>query len=291
MSVPLLKTKLHLPHLRPHLVSRAHLLNRLNENLVYTGEFTRRLTLIAAPAGYGKTTLVTEWLCDRNQPVAWLSLDESDNDPTRFLTYFIAALQQIQEELGQSASAMLQSLQTLPVEIILTTLINEIESLPHPFILTLDDYHTIRTPAIHQHLAFILDHQPTQMHLVLTTREDPLLPIARLRAQQQVLEIRQQDLRFTTGEITHFLRQVMNLSLSSDEIAALERRTEGWIAGLQLAALSMQGRRDLKGFIQAFTGSSRYILDYLIEEVFAQQSEGVQDFLVKTSILDRLSGP
>ena len=186
---------------------------------------------------------------------------------------------------------MLQSPQPPPSEVMLTALVNEIAAVPQPFMLILDDYHVIHTPTIHQQLAFLLDHQPANLHLVITTREDPLLPISRLRARGQVLEIRQDDLRFTAEETAEFLKTVMGLDLSPDEIAALERRTEGWIAGLQLAALSMQGRDDLTGFIQAFTGSSRFILDYLIEEVFEKQSPDVKDFLLKTSILERLSGP
>jgi len=186
---------------------------------------------------------------------------------------------------------MLEAPQKPSDEVLITALINDLSTNPEPLILVLDDYHVIQTPAIHQQLAFLLDHQPANLHLVIITREDPLIPIPRLRARGQVLEIRQDDLRFTTAETAEFLERVMGLSIFSDEIAALERRTEGWIAGLQLAALSMRGRDDLSGFIQAFTGSSRFILDYLIEEVFERQSPDVKDFLLKTSILERLSGP
>jgi LuxR family maltose regulon positive regulatory protein len=246
--------------------------------------------LISAPAGYGKTTLVTEWLQAGEHRVAWLSLDENDNDPRHFLAYLFAALRQVQAEIGQAAEAMLQSPQPPPGEVILTVLVNEIAAVPRPFTLILDDYHIIHAPPIYQQLAFLLDHQPPQMHLVVITREDPFgLPLARLRARGQMVEIRQEDLRFSLEECADFLNQVMGLNLSPSDVAALERRTEGWIAGLQLAALSMQGRDDLPGFIEAFTGSSHYVLDYLIEEVFERQPAEVQDFLLKTSILDRLT--
>ena len=291
MTDLLLTTKLNLPPLRAEIVSRPRLMERMGAGFMQKGKFGRRLTLISAPAGYGKTTLAIDWINRLGLPLGWLSLDEADNDPRRFITYLIAALKQINEGIGQAASAMLQSPQPPPSEVMLTALVNEIAAVPQPFLLILDDYHVIHTPPIHQQLAFLLDHQPDNLHLVITTREDPLLPVSRLRARGQVLEIRQDDLRFTAEETAEFLKTVMGLDLSSDEIAALERRTEGWIAGLQLAALSMQGRDDLPGFIQAFTGSNRFILDYLIEEVFEKQSPDVKEFLLKTSILERLSGP
>ena len=289
MSSPLLSTKFSIPPLRTGLVSRPHLIERTETDLLQDGVFGRRLTLISAPAGYGKTTLAIDWLQRLNLPVAWLSLDEADNDPRRFITYVIAAMRNINENIGGTATAMLQSPQPPPDELMLTSLVNEISVVTQPFILALDDYHVIHTPTIHKQLAFLLEHQPNTLHLVITTREDPLLPVSRLRARNQVLEIRQDELRFTLEEIAKFLKNVMGLDLSHDEISALERRTEGWIAGLQLAALSMRGRDDLAGFIQAFTGSSRFILDYLIEEVFEGQTPDVKDFLLKTSILERLS--
>ena len=297
MSGDLLQTKLYIPASRPFLVPRPRLIEKLNAGL------HGKLTLICAPAGFGKTTLIAEWGNGnaesftnpgskiQNSKLGWLSLDEHDNDPARFLTYFIAAIQQIEASIGDTTLALLQSPQRPPPEAALTPLINEIAAMTTPFILALDDYHTIQTPAIHQSLAFILEHQPPQMHLVILTREDPPLPLARLRARGQATEIRQDDLRFTTAETAVFLHNIMKLDLAPDDIAALERRTEGWIAGLQLAALSMQGRGDIKHFVRAFTGSNRYILDYLIEEVFARQAPEVQDFLLKTSILDRLSAP
>ncbi len=223
--------------------------------------------------------------------VAWLSLDEADNDPRRFLAYLIAAIQPIRPGLGESIGALLQLPQPPPAEMILTALVNELAAVPAPILLVLDDYHVIHSLPIHEQVTFLLEHQPAGMHLVLMTREDPLLPIARLRARGQVLEIRQEDLCFTLQEAANFLEHVMELDLSPEDVAALEQRTEGWIAGLQLAALSMQGMGDPKDFIQAFTGSNRYVLDYLIEEVFKRQSAEVQDFLLKTSILDRLCEP
>lgn len=287
MDPNLLVTKLYAPLARPNLIPRPRLIQQLNEGL----QPSRRLTLVSAPAGYGKTTLVTEWLRGLPTSFAWLSLDESDNDPARFLAYFIAALRGVDEHIGKTALSTLQSPQLPSSEIVLTMLINEIASVSTPIILVLDDYHEIISPPIHQQITFLLDHLPPQIHLVILTREDPLLPVARLRARGQVLEIRQDDLRFTPGETADFLERVMGLSLSTDEIARLERCTEGWIAGLQLAALSMQGRQDLSGFIRAFTGSSRFILDYLVDEVFERQSPDVKDFLLQTSILERLSSP
>jgi LuxR family maltose regulon positive regulatory protein len=287
----LLKTKFYAPSPRPELVERKRLLDELNANLTGKSGFSRKLTLITAPAGYGKTTLACQWLETVKVPVAWLSLEADDNDPTRFIHYLIAALQTVHPDLGSEALAMLEAQQRPPDDVLITALINDLSTQPELLILVLDDYHVIRTPTIHKQLASVLDHQPANFHLVVATREDPLIPIPRLRARGKVLEIRQADLRFTIAETAEFLERVMGLSISSDEIAALERRTEGWIAGLQLAALSMRGRADLSGFIQAFTGSSRFILDFLIEEVFERQSPEVKDFLIKTSILDRLSGP
>jgi LuxR family maltose regulon positive regulatory protein len=287
VSPDLLATKLNHPLTRKNLVARLRLIQFLNE----AWQSDKKLSLVSAPAGYGKTTLVIEWVEGLQTRSSWLSLDKADNDPTRFLFYIIAALQKIDEHIGKKTGAMLQTGQPLPPEIVLTSLINEITSISEPFILILDDYHVIEAMPIHKQLEFLVDHQPAQMHLVIISREDPPLPLARLRARGQMIEIRQNDLRFSLNECADFLNRAMGLSLSIVDIAALEHRTEGWIAGLQLAALSMRGRNDLTGFIQAFTGSSHYVLDYLIEEVFTQQAADVQDFLLKTSILGRLSGP
>jgi LuxR family maltose regulon positive regulatory protein len=283
VAVSLLQTKLFVPPVRPELVLRPQLVERLN---VGPGQ---KLTLVSAPAGFGKTTLVAEWLRGAERPVAWLSLDEEDNDPVRFFTYLLAALQTIDPDIGQAAQAMLQAPQPPPPEALLTSLINDVAATPRPFILVLDDYHLIHTLAIHQQIAFLLEHQPPQMHLVIGTREDPPLPLARLRARGQVADVRQADLRFTAEETADFLQRTMHLGLSSADVAALHRRTEGWIAGLQLVALSLQGRADARRIVQSFTGSHRYVLDYLIEEVFQRQPASVQDFLLKTSILDRFT--
>ncbi len=253
MSVPILATKLYIPPPRPKIVLRPRLIERLNEGL------QRKLTLISAPAGFGKTTLVSEWVAGCERPVAWLSLDEGDNDLTRFLTYLVAALQTIAANIGEGVLAVLQSPQPPSTESILTTLLNEITTIPDNFILVLDDYHVIDSKPVDDALTFLLEHLPPQMHLVIATREDPQLPLARLRARGQLTELRAADLRFTPAEAAEFLNQVMGLNLSAEDIAALETRTEGWIAGLQLAALSMQGRSDAASFIKAFTGSHRFI--------------------------------
>jgi LuxR family maltose regulon positive regulatory protein len=258
----------------------------LNDGLVAG----RKLALISASAGFGKTTLVSEWVAGCKRPVAWLSLDEGDNAPTLFLTYLVAALQTIMANIGKGVLAILQSPQPPPIESILTALLNEITTIPDHFVLVLDDYHIIDSKPVDNALTFLLEHLPSQMHLVIATREDPHLPLARLRAGGQLTELRAIDLRFTPAEAAEFLNRVMGLNLSAEDIAALETRTEGWIAGLQLAALSMQGRSDTAGFIQAFTGSHRFVLDYLVEEVLQRQPEGIHSFLLKTAILDRLCG-
>jgi LuxR family maltose regulon positive regulatory protein len=285
MSAPILATKLYIAPPRPKVVLRPRLIERLNEDL------HRKLTLVSAPAGFGKTTLVSEWVAGCERPAAWLSLDEGDNDPTRFLTYLVAALQTISADIGAGALAVLQSPQPPSTESILTALLNEITAISHNFILVLDDYHVVDAKPVDNVLTFLLEHLPPQMHLVIATREDPQLPLARLRARDQLTELRAADLRFTPSEAAGFLNQVMGLNLSAQDIAALETRTEGWIAGLQLAALSMQGHQDTTGFIKSFTGSHHFVLDYLVEEVLQQQTESVQTFLLHTSILDRLCGP
>ena len=285
-----LATKLYIPPPRPKVVLRPRLIERLNEGL----SAGRKLTLISASAGFGKTTLVSEWVagCDARPKVrvAWLSLDEGDNDPTRFLTYLVAALQTIAANIGEGVLGVLQSPQPPPTESILTALLNEITTIPDHFILVLDDYHVIDSKPVDHALTFLLEHLPPQMHLVIATREDPHLPLARLRARGQLTELRAADLRFTPSEAAEFLNQVMGLNLSAEDIAALETRTEGWIAGLQLAALSMQGNKDVSGFIREFAGDHRYIVDYLVEEVLQSQPEPIRRFLLQTAILDRLNG-
>jgi LuxR family maltose regulon positive regulatory protein len=291
MTIPLLQTKLHTPLLRPGIVSRPRLIERLNAALLQQdGGFTHKLTLISAPAGFGKTTLLGEWITHCRRPVAWVSLDERDNDPAHFWAYFAAALRRAQVDVADVDQAMLQSSQVPPAGTILTSLLNQMAAASDSFILVLDDYHVIETPAIHEGLTFLIEHMPRQMHLVISTRIDPPLPIARLRGRAQLIELYQADLRFTSEEATDFLNQTMGLALSPEDVAALEKRTEGWIAGLQMAAISMRGHDDTAGFVRAFTGSHRYILDYLSEEVLRQQSKDVRAFLLQTAILDRLSG-
>lgn len=234
---------------------------------------------------------MSEWLAACERPAAWLSLDEGESDPSRFLAYLVAALQTIAPSLGEGVLAALQAPQPPPLEAMLTALLNDIATVPDDFTLVLDDYHVIDAKPVDQALAFVLEHLPPQLHLVITTREDPQLPLARLRARGQLTELRAADLRFTSSEAADFLKGVMGLGLSGQDIALLETRTEGWIAGLQLAALSMQGRHDVTSFIKSFTGSHHFVLDYLLEEVLQQQPENVQTFLLRTSILERLCGP
>jgi LuxR family maltose regulon positive regulatory protein len=290
MATPLLVTKMHIPPARPELVQRPHLVERLSESLCQNQGFGRTLTLISAPAGFGKTTLLSEWMCALTPSplpvgegagvrVAWLSLDEGDSDPARFLAYFAAALH---ADAPQPP---------LPLEESVVALINQLSAIPQPIVLVLDDYHFITAQAIHDALTFLLDHMPANLHLVIATRADPPLPLPRLRARGQLTELRQADLRFTPNEAAEFLERVLGVEFSADDVTALASRTEGWIAGLQLAAVSMQGRDDLASFIRAFTGSNRHILDYLGEEVFQRQSEDVQRFLLQTSILEQLCGP
>jgi LuxR family transcriptional regulator, maltose regulon positive regulatory protein len=280
--MPILATKLYIPPPRAKIVLRPRLIEQLNAGL------QRKLTLISAPAGFGKTTLVAEWIRDCGRPIAWLSLDEGDNDPARFLTYFIAALQTIAAGVGEGVLKMLQSPQPPSPEAILTTLVNDIAAIPSDFVLVLDDYHVIETKTVGETLTFLLEYLPPQMHLVIATREDPNLPLARLRVRDQLTELRVTDLRFTPSEAAGFLNQVMGLNLSTEAVMALENRTEGWIAGLQLAAISLQGNQEPATFIKSFTGSHRFVLDYLVEEVLNRQPENIQTFLLHTSILERL---
>ncbi len=299
MPTPLLKTKLYIPPPRSSLVPRPHLIERMNTGL------NHKLTLISTPAGFGKTTLLSEWAAGCGQPVAWVSLDEGDNDPARFLAYLVAALQTLvckdiegiearrkhAGNIGADVLTAIHSPQPPSIESVLTTLVNEITAIPIPFALVLDDYHLITAQPIHDGLTFLLDHLPPQMHLFIAGRADPPLPLARLRARNQLAELRAVDMRFTTEEAATFLNDVMGLGLSPEDIAVLESRTEGWIAGLQMAALSMRGRREVTGFIRAFSGSHRFVLDYLVEEVLNQQSPVIQTFLLETCILERITAP
>ena len=283
--IELLSTKLFIPRPRTNLVSRPRLVGRLNAGL------DKKLTLIAAPAGFGKTTLLSEWIPQSPRCVTWYSLDEADNDSARFWTYFIASIQQLRSDLGEGALALLQSLQAPPITTMLTTLINDITAFPDAFAIVLDDYHLIDSQPIHEALTYLLAHLPANMQLVITTRVDPPLPVARMRARDQLTELRANDLRFTADEVASFLTQVMGLNLSAEEVTAIEMRTEGWIAGLQIAALSMQAHDDISGFVRVFSGSHRHILGYLADEVLNQRPKGTLNFLLRTSILDRLCGP
>lgn len=251
------------------------------------------LTLISAPAGYGKTTLVGEWLAGPGAevPVAWLSLDVKDSDPSRFWRYLVTALNTLQEGLVDDALSLFSSLQLPPVETLLTILINDLIEFPQDFLFVLEDVHVITSVEVHRMLAFLLDHLPQQMHLLILTRADPPLPLARLRASNQLVEIRQKDLRFTTTEAANFLNDVMALGLKEEETDALMVRTEGWIAGLQLAALTIHGREDPSEVIATFGGGYRYIVDYLVQEVLGRLPESLRVFVLQTSVLDRLSGP
>jgi LuxR family maltose regulon positive regulatory protein len=281
----LLTTKLHVPpRTRQNLVERPRLTQQLLAD--------RPLTLISAPPGFGKTTLLQSWIPLSPCCVTWLSLDAGDNDPARFWTYFIAALQTLDAQLGADALALLCTPQTqlAPLEVIVTILLNDLAALRKDLACVLDDYHMIDNHALHEAMTYLIDHLPEHVRVILICRSDPPLPLARWRARDQLTEIRAGDLRFTSDEAAAFLTEVMGLSLSASEAAALETRAEGWIAGLQLAALSMQGHQDIAGFISAFTGSHRYIIDYLAEEVIQRQPAPVQTFLLHTSVLERFSG-
>lgn len=288
MAIPLLETKLYVPRLRRNLVVRP----RLHERLSRGAE--SKLTLISAPAGFGKTTVLAEWLAALpagGPSAAWLSLDPGDNQPASFWSYVIAALQTVAPGVGAAALSLLQAQQPPPIETVLAPLINELNAIPNDTVLVLDDYHVVDMPDVQGGMTFLLEHLPPHLHVVITTRADPALPLPRLRARGELVEIRAADLRFTPDEAAAYLNEAMGLDLGASDVAALEARTEGWIAALQLAALSMQGRDDISGFIDAFAGDDRYIVDYLVEEVLQRQPEQVRSFLLQTSILDRLSGP
>ena len=291
MSAPVLATKLYIPPPRARIVLRPRLMERLNAG------FQGKLTVVSAPAGFGKSTLVSEWIASSARPAAWLSLDEADNDPSRFLAYLVAALQAVAPGIGGGVLGLLEAPQPLPIESILTVVLNDITAVPNRFVLVLDDYHLIDSRPVDQAVTFLLAHLPPQMHLVIATREDPQLPLARLRARGLLTELRANDLRFTPAEAAAFLGEVMGLTLSAEQVAALEDRTEGWIAGLQLAGLALQGTiathglQEISRFVQSFTGSHHFVLDYLLEEVLYRQPEGIQSFLLRTSILACLCGP
>ena len=287
MAGPLLETKLHVPRWRRSLVARPRLSERLRRGA------ESALTLVSAPAGFGKTTLLAEWLAVAaadERSVAWLSLDQRDNDPALFWTYLVAALNTGAPAVSAGGLLLLQRPQP-PNEAGLVALLNDLDAISNDVVLVLDDYHVIDARDVQDGMAFLLEHLPPQIHLVIASRTDPALPLARLRGRGELAEIRATDLRFTPGEAAAYLNGVMGLALTASDVAALEGRTEGWIAALQLAALSMQGREDVTAFIDGFAGDDRYIVDFLAEEVLQRQPEHVQHFLLQTSILDRLSGP
>ena len=286
MASQLVDTKLFIPSVRRSLVARS----RLSESL--TRGAATRLTLISAPAGFGKTTALAAWLdqADQQRSVAWLSLEESDRQPASFWTYVVTALNRAAVSVGAGVLPLLQAAQP-PMEAVLTTVLNELATLPHHLDLVLDDYHLADGPEVAAGMAFLIEHLPPRVHVVLSSRVDPDLPLARLRARGELVEIRAADLRFTHEEVSAYLGHATGLNLTGRDIAVLEERTEGWVAALQLAALSMRGRRDVAAFIDGFAGDDRYIVDYLVEEVLARQPDDIRTFLVQTSILDRLTGP
>jgi LuxR family maltose regulon positive regulatory protein len=285
---PLLETKLYVPRLRRSLVPRPRLSERLSRGA------ESKLTLISAPAGFGKTTLLAEWLAldpDSGRATAWLSLDQGDNESASFWTYLITALQTVAPGVGANALSTLRESQPPRIETVVATLLNELSAAPNDIVLVLDDYHVIDGHDVHDGMAYLLEHLPPNIHVVIATRADPALPLSRMRARGEIVEIRAADLRFTPVEAAAYLNEVMGLDLSTSDVAALEGRTEGWIAALQMAGLSMQGRDDIAGFIAGFAGDDRYIVDYLVEEVLQRQPEQVRRFLLQTSILARMSGP
>ncbi len=278
-----IKTKVFTPQVRDTLVQRPRLISTICAGAQHA------LTLLSAPPGFGKTTVLAEWAASQSMPVAWLSLDEADNDPARFLAYLLFTLEYNHIIEGENPD-LLQSVEALPPRITLEKLIRNLENVPTPFAVVLDDYHLITAQPVHDCSTFLLDHLPQQMHLVIATRADPPIPFARLRVRVELVELRADDLRFTAEETASFLERLVGVTFSPEEISLLEQRTEGWIAGLQLAALSMHGRKDIHSFIKSFSGSHRFILDYLVEEVINRQPKSIQQFLLQTSILERLTG-
>jgi LuxR family maltose regulon positive regulatory protein len=287
MPAPLLTTKLYLPPPRPGLIPRLRLSERLDAGAAST------LMLVSAPAGFGKTTLLAEWLASATgtRRVAWVSLDRGDNDPVGFWRYVIAALGTAEPGIGATELALLAAPQPPSIQLLLTSVLNDLALAGSDIVLVLDDYHVVESREVHEAMGFLLDHLPPRLHVVIASRADPAVPLARLRARGELVEVRAAELRFTPDEVATYLNDVMGLTLTPGDVASLEERTEGWIAALQLAALSMQGRDDVAGFIAGFTGDDRYIVDYLVEEVLQRQPAAVRDFLLQTSLLSRLTGP
>ncbi len=288
MTIPLLSTKFYIPPVRPGVVSRPRLIERLD-----AGSHAK-LILISAPAGYGKTTLITQWIqqiqSNKSAQICWYTLDKDDHGTQQFFRYLASAVEAL-PGLQSTLKQLIQSPQPVPVKNLMSAFINDTAAVSTPFFLILDDYHVIESAEIDQAMDFIIENMPPPMTLIITSRSDPGFPIARRRARAELIELRVNDLRFTESEAAQFIQQTTNLVLSLNQIAALETRTEGWIAGLQMAALSIQGQDDTDGFIHAFTGSNRFVLDYLVEEVLQIQPERIRNFLLRTSILDELCGP
>jgi LuxR family maltose regulon positive regulatory protein len=284
-ATPLLETKLHAPRRRRGVVHRPRLTNRL------VGRDRPALTLVSAPAGFGKTTLLADWFAgdEQDRLTAWLSLDARDNDPAVFVSYLVAALQRVAPDVGATALSLLQSSPSA-LEAVVATLLNDLDALATDIVLVLDDYHVIESTELHEAVVFLLEHLPPQVHIVVASRADPPFPLARLRARGELWEIRVADLRFTADEAAAYFSDAMGLELTAENIDALEARTEGWIAALQLAALSMQGRDDVAAFIDSFTGDDRFVVDYLAEEVLARQPEDIRSFLLHTAVLGRMTG-
>ncbi len=283
MTEQILSTKLYFPSTQPLWVKRKRLIEKLNNC------FNAKLTIVSAPAGFGKTTLLSEWIEQSKYPVGWVSLDQGDNDPKRFHAYIIAALQQIQPDFGKNTELIIKSPQQVPAENIVTSLINEINESLEKSVFILDDYHLIESPVIHQLFSFFIEHMPANLHLIISGRHDPPIPLSKLRTRKQLYEIREADLRFTTDETINFFKETMGLDLTRSEVETLEEKTEGWIASLQLAGIAMQGRKNVHEFIKNFEGSHSYIVDYLTEEVINHLDPNLQEFLLYTSILTRFN--
>lgn len=286
MSETILATKLYIPSLHPQAIQRQSILELMNIGL----SIGKRLILVCAPAGYGKTTIVCEWL-QKIPQACWISVDKSDNDPRLFFSYLIAALQTIRSDIGRQAQTILDAPQPPPLQVVLSSILNDLAQIHSQTVIILDDYQSIHTSQIHEGMAFLLDYLPPGVHFVMTTRSDPALPLHRYRSRGQLVEIRADDLRFTTDEVYAFMKHIAGVSLSASEIATLESRTEGWAAGLQMAAISLRKKPQSSEFIQSLAGSNRFILDYLMEEVLKNQTPDVQHFLMETAILDRLCPP
>ena len=283
MNSNLLRTKLFIPEPRQNYLLRPKLLELLD------GAISRKLTLVAAPPGYGKTTLLSVWIEERNFPAAWLSLDPEDNENTIFIRYLISAMQQINPEIGQVSLALLKSTQPFTSALLLSPLLNDLSTIEDDCVLVLDDYHNIENQSVHESMAYLLDHLPPKLHIILASRSDPPLPLSRLRARDQLLEIRQVDLRLSISEAEQFLNGSLGLKLSELQISQLETRTEGWFAGLQFAGLSLNKQENLDAFLESFSGSHRYVIDYLADEVCSTLTEDMQDFLKEIAILNRFT--